>query len=38
MDWIGLDWIGLDWVTTFLLINHSSTVDAVSCKLWFMNF
>jgi len=29
-----LDWIGLGWVTSFLLSNHSNTVDAVSYKLW----
>jgi len=42
MEWIH-PWIG-DWfwlggmtVTPFLISNHSSTVDAVSYKLCFMN-
>jgi len=35
--WIGLDWVGWLW-PVFKISNHCSTVDAVSFKLWFMNF
>jgi len=36
MDSIGLG--GMTVTTRFLITNHCSAADAVSFKLWFMNF